>query len=90
MSDSLAPSEIVAKLIDIGAAKSQRAIHDLLIRGSLSGALLGFGASLALLVTAQTHVPFVGALVFPVGFAIIIIGTRQVSLINPPCPSRSL
>jgi formate transporter len=73
MSDSLAPSEIIAKLIDIGAAKSQHAIPDLLIRGGLSGALLGFGASLALLVSAQTGVPFVGALVFPVGFAIIIV-----------------
>jgi formate transporter len=69
MSDSLAPSEIVARLIDIGAAKAQHTIRDLLIRGSLSGALLGFGASLALLVTAQTRVSFVGALVLPVGFA---------------------
>jgi hypothetical protein len=34
MSDSLAPSDIVAKLIDIGAAKSQNAVPDLLIHGS--------------------------------------------------------
>lgn len=73
MSDSLAPSEIVVKLIDLGAAKARHTISDLLIRGSLSGALLGFGASLALLATAQTRVPFVGALVFPVGFAMIIV-----------------
>jgi hypothetical protein len=61
MSDSLAPSDIVAKLIDIGAAKSQHAIADLLIRGSLLGALLGFDASLALLAgrqgSAVTHHP---------------------------------
>jgi hypothetical protein len=49
MSDSLAPSEIVVKLIDIDAAKSQHTIPDLLIRSSPSGALLGFGAGLALL-----------------------------------------
>ena len=73
MSDSLAPREIVENLITIGAAKSRYAIPDLLIRGSLSGALLAFGTSLALLVSSQTHVPFVGALVFPVGFAIIVI-----------------
>jgi formate/nitrite transporter len=73
MSDSLAPSEIVAKLIDTGAAKAQHTIPDLLIRGGLSGALLGFGASLALLATAQTRVPIVAALVFPVGFAMIIV-----------------
>jgi hypothetical protein len=57
MSDSLAPGAIVAKLIDIGAAKSHHAIPDLLIRGSLSGALLGFGTGLALLVTSQTGMP---------------------------------
>jgi formate/nitrite transporter len=73
MSDSLAPAEIVARLIDVGAAKAQHTIPDLLIRGSLAGALLGFGASLALLVAAQTHLPFVGALVFPVGFATIVV-----------------
>src|ERR1700730_1737389 len=73
MSDSLAPREIVENLITIGAAKSRYAIPDLLIRGSLSGALLAFGTSLALLVSSQTHVPFVGALVFPVGFAIIVV-----------------
>src|SRR6202048_3795536 len=36
MSDSLAPSEIVATQIDIGAAGSQRSTSDLLIRGSLT------------------------------------------------------
>src|SRR6202048_3262629 len=36
MSDSLAPGEIVATQIDIGAAGSQRSISDLLIRGSLT------------------------------------------------------
>src|ERR1700730_14032842 len=35
MSDSLAPGEIVATQIDIGAARSQHAISDLLIRGGL-------------------------------------------------------
>lgn len=73
ISDSLAPEEIVENLVDIGAVKSRHAIPHLLIRGSLSGALLAFGTSLALLVSAETHVPFVGALVFPVGFAIIIL-----------------
>jgi hypothetical protein len=43
MSDSLAPREIVAKLIDMDAAKSQHGIPDLLVRGSLSGVLLVLG-----------------------------------------------
>src|ERR1700738_5199344 len=38
MSDSLAPGEIVAKLIDIGAAKSRHTIADLLIRVLWRGA----------------------------------------------------
>jgi hypothetical protein len=52
MSDSLAPNVIVENLIGTGAAKSQHGIQELLIRGSLSGALLAFGTSLALLVSA--------------------------------------
>lgn len=73
MSDSLAPDVIVANLIEIGTAKSRHGVRDLLIRGALAGALLAFGTSLALTVSAQTGLPFVGALVFPVGFAMVVV-----------------
>jgi formate/nitrite transporter FocA (FNT family) len=45
----------------------------LLVRGVLSGALLGFATSLAIGATVQTGQPIVGALIFPVGFVMIVL-----------------
>lgn len=45
----------------------------LLIRGTLSGALLGVATSLALGATLQTGQSIVGALIFPAGFVIIVL-----------------
>ncbi len=46
--DSVKPPDIVATMIQAGAAKAQLGPFDLLVRGFLSGALLGFATSLAL------------------------------------------
>ena len=73
MNDSLSPLEIARAMVDLGAAKAAHGVLDLLIRGMLSGALLAFATSLALQGALQTNVALVGALIFPVGFAIIII-----------------
>ncbi|WP_095089054.1 formate/nitrite transporter family protein [Mesorhizobium sophorae] len=73
MNDSLSPREIVRAMVDLGAAKAAHSVPDLLIRGMLSGALLAFATSMALEGALQTNVALVGALIFPVGFAIIII-----------------
>ncbi|MFB9980469.1 formate/nitrite transporter family protein [Mesorhizobium kowhaii] len=73
MNDSLSPLEIARAMVDLGAAKAAHRVPDLLIRGMLSGALLAFATSLALQGALQTNVALVGALIFPVGFAIIII-----------------
>jgi formate/nitrite transporter len=73
MNDSLSPSEIAQAVVDLGAAKAAHKISDLLIRGMLAGALLAFATCLALDGALQTNVPLVGALIFPVGFAVIII-----------------
>lgn len=56
-----------------GETKANLSIKDLLIRGFLSGALLGFATSLAITASMQTNTPLVGALVFPVGFVIIVL-----------------
>jgi formate/nitrite transporter len=73
MNDNLTPREIVQAVVDLGAAKAAHSIGDLLIRGILSGALLAFATCLALDGALQTNVPLVGALIFPVGFAMIVI-----------------
>src|SRR6266536_6008121 len=71
--DYIKPSEIVKAMLNSGQAKASLSVRDLLIRGFLSGALLGFATSLALTATAQTNTPLVGALVFPVGFVMIVL-----------------
>jgi formate/nitrite transporter FocA (FNT family) len=43
------------------------------LRGSLSGALLGFATCLAFTASKQTTLPIVGALIFPVGFVLIVL-----------------
>lgn len=60
-------------MIKAGVTKAGLPRKDLLIRGFLSGALLGFATSLALTATLQTNTPLVGALIFPVGFVIIVL-----------------
>ena len=71
--DSLKPAEIVDAMISAGAARTELGVCDLLIRGGLSGMLLGISTTLALTAAAQTGVAFVGALIFPVGFVMIVL-----------------
>ena len=71
--DFIKPAEVVTSLVAAGQTKASLSIRDLLIRGFLSGALLGFATTLALTATAQTSTPLVGALVFPVGFVMILL-----------------
>src|SRR5581483_6989184 len=71
--DFIKPTDVVKSMLTAGQAKADLSVRDLLIRGFLSGALLGFATSLALTATAQTNTPLVGALVFPVGFVMIVL-----------------
>jgi formate/nitrite transporter len=71
--DSLKPADIVANMVQAGTAKAGLGPFDLLVRGALSGALLGFATSLAIGATTQTGQPIVGALIFPVGFVMIVL-----------------
>ena len=67
------PEEIVENMLSAGAAKSKLSIKDLLIRGALSGAFLGYATTLAITGITQTGTGIVGALIFPVGFVMIIL-----------------
>jgi len=71
--DSLKPADIVANMVQAGATKAGLGPLDLLVRGFLSGALLGFATSLAVGATVQTGQPIVGAVIFPVGFVMIVL-----------------
>ena len=71
--DSLKPAAIVANMVGAGIAKAALGPFDLLVRGALSGGLLGIATSLAIGATTQTGQPIVGALIFPVGFTMIVL-----------------
>lgn len=71
--DYVPPREVVSNMVSAGSTKGSLAAKDLLIRGFLSGALLGVATSLAVTATVQSGVPLVGALVFPVGFVMIVL-----------------
>jgi formate/nitrite transporter len=71
--DYAKPAEVVAAMIDAGERKLALAPRDLLIRGSLSGALLGAATSVAFSGAMTTGQPLVGALIFPVSLVMIVL-----------------
>ncbi|MGA2692133.1 MAG: formate/nitrite transporter family protein [Opitutaceae bacterium] len=71
--DNIRPNEVVKMMVETGAGKAALGAKDILIRGSLSGALLACATSLAFTASAQTNLPLVGAIIFPVGFVMIIL-----------------
>jgi len=70
--DYVKPIDMVAAMTESGAVRAKLSVSDMLIRGFLAGALLGIATSLAITGAVQTGVPFAGALIFPVGFVMIV------------------
>jgi formate/nitrite transporter len=71
--DYLKPSEVVTAMIEAGTRKAALSASDLLVRGALSGAILAIATQLAITAAVQTGIPLIGALVFPVGFVMIVL-----------------
>lgn len=71
--DYLKPTEVVASMIEAGTRKGTLSVNDLLVRAALSGGILGIATMLAITAAVQTNVPLVGALIFPVGFVMIVL-----------------
>ncbi|WP_263366505.1 formate/nitrite transporter family protein [Edaphobacter bradus] len=71
--DYIKPSEVAETFLIAAVAKSKLPAGQLLLRGFLSGALLGFATAVAFTSTSQGLPPIVGAILFPVGFAMIIV-----------------
>jgi formate/nitrite transporter len=69
----ISPNQVVESMIQAGKVKAKLPVKDLLIRGALGGALLGFGTTLAYTAEIQTGLGIVGALLFPAAFVIIIL-----------------
>src|SRR5215472_2316233 len=71
--DYAKPVDVVKTMVDAGRMKLTLSPRDLLIRGALSGALLGTATSFAFTGAVTTGQPLVGALIFPVGLVMIVI-----------------
>lgn len=71
--DYVSPREVTTSMITTAVMKSSLPVRDLLVRGILSGALLAISVTLAYAAITQTKLPLAGAIVFPVGFVMIII-----------------
>lgn len=71
--DYIKPLEVAESFLSTTVTKSQLPIQQLLLRGFLSGALLGFATTVAFTSNAQSLPPIVGAILFPVSFAMIIV-----------------
>jgi formate/nitrite transporter FocA (FNT family) len=69
----LKPDEVAKNMLQTAVNKASLSVSDFLIRGFLSGALLGFATCLAFTASKQTTFPIVGALIFPVGFVLIVL-----------------
>src|SRR6187397_3645708 len=69
----LVPSEFVTKMVDAGESKIFMSTRDTLIRAYMAGAILALAAWFAITITVNTGQPLVGALLFPVGFSMLIL-----------------
>ena len=71
--DYVKPADVAAAMVDSASSKLRFAPRDLLIRGILSGAILGVATSLAFGAAVSTGQPLVGAIIFPIGLVMIVL-----------------
>src|SRR5690349_23071149 len=73
MMDYVTPDKVVSNLADSAATKGRLSVKDMLVRGAMSGALLGVSATLAFQTQIQMNSPVAGGIIFPIGFVIIVL-----------------
>lgn len=71
--DYINPYEVVDEIAIAGKAKTVLPIMTILIKAMLSGVFLGYATTLAYIGATQTGFDVLGALIFPTGFAMILI-----------------
>lgn len=73
MTDYVGPKELLQEAVQSAKRKSDLPARDMLIRGILAGAFLGYATSLVFMVSSQGLPPIVGAILFPVGFVMLAL-----------------
>ena len=71
--DYVAPKQLLVDMLEAAQKKAALPVRDLMIRGMLAGVLLGYATSLVMIVLAQGLPAIVGAILFPVGFVILVL-----------------
>jgi formate/nitrite transporter len=71
--DYVKPEDVAISMLNAGVNKLALTPRDLLIRGTLSGAILGVATTLAFTGAVTTGQPIVGAVIFPVGLVCIVL-----------------
>ena len=71
--DYVLPAEILSDALRAAEKKTHLSVRDLLIRGALAGVFLGYATSLAVLAVTQGLPAIMGAIVFPVGFVMLVL-----------------
>jgi formate/nitrite transporter len=73
MLDYVQPTVLLNDATKAASRKASLPVRDLLIRSFLAGGLLAYATSLAFIVLSQNVAPIVGAILFPVGFVILVL-----------------
>jgi len=71
--DYVAPGELLETAVSAASKRAELSVRDMLLRGFLAGAILAYATSLAFVVTTQGLAPIVGAILFPVGFVMLVL-----------------
>ena len=71
--DFVNASDAMAAARQAAVTKATLSVRQMLIRGAMAGAFLGYATSLALIIVSQGVAPIVAALCFPVGFVMLVL-----------------
>ena len=71
--DYVAPADLVAESLRVAKRKARLPVKDMLIRGALAGAFLAYATSMVFVILSQGLPPIVGAILFPVGFVMLVL-----------------
>src|SRR5947209_14870454 len=71
--DYVLPADAVSDAMRAAEKKALLPVRDLLVRGALAGAFLGYATSLVFVSASQGLPALTGAIIFPVGFVILVL-----------------
>ena len=71
--DYVNPQDTINEVRQVAVRKASLPMGQMLLRGALAGAFLGYATSLAMVINSQGLPPIVAAICFPVGFVMLVL-----------------